>query len=208
VDPRAVLQPVGSRPPYVYWVRRLALIVVLIVLVVLAAHACSGGGSSDRDAALGQRADQHPVTSSSASPGTSATPTASEPIRSCRAQDLTVSASADATTYPRGVEPRFTAVVRNTGSACRFPTALSSRTWRILSGSYRVWSTADCRRSPAGRPVTLKPGAQVAYVLRWDRFGSVPGCASAGPKAQPGTYRLYVTIDGASAPAAVFVLAD
>lgn len=200
-----MLQPVGSRPPYVYWVRRLALLVVLTVIVVLLAHACSGGDSPSRDAGLRQRANLHPVASSSVSPSSSAPP--SGPVADCRPHDLHVAVSADATSYPRGVTPRFTAVVRNSGPACRFPTALTSRTWRILSGSYQVWSTADCHRSPTGRRVTLKAGAQVSYVLQWDRFGSVPGCASAGPKAQPGTYRLYVTIAGASAPAAVFVLA-
>ena len=84
---------------------------------------------------------------------------------------------------------------------------MSSRTWRIVSGSYQVWSTADCPRSQSGKPVTLKAGGQLSYVLQWDRFGSTPGCATAGARAQPGTYRLYVAIDGASSQAAVFVLA-
>jgi hypothetical protein len=207
VDPRAVLQPVGARPPYVYWVRRLALLLVAAVIVGLVAHACAGGGSSGRDAGLGQRADQQPLSSSTASPGTSASPATSGAIADCRPHDLSVAVSADATIYPRGVTPRFTAVVRNTRRTCRFPTALATRTWRIVSGSFQVWSTADCPRSRAGRRVTLKAGAQLSYVLQWDRFGSVPGCASAGPKAQPGTYRLYVTVDGAYAPAVVFVLA-
>lgn len=203
-----MLQPVGSRPPYVYWVRRLALLVLLTVIVVLAAHACSGGGNASPDAGLRPRADLHPLASSTATPGASATPSSSGPVTACVPRDLHVSVSADAARYPRGVIPRFTALVRNTGPACRFPTALTSRTWRILSGSYQVWSTADCPRSPTGRRVMLKAGAQVSYVLQWDRFGSVPGCATAGAKAQPGTYRLYVTIAGASAPAAVFVLAN
>lgn len=201
-----MLQPVGPRPPYVYWVRRIVLLAIVTVVLVLAAHACSGGGSRARDASLRQRADQQPAAGTSALPTPSASSAAAR-TPACRARDLALSVSTDSSSYRPGVEPRFTAVVRNNGPTCRFPTALASRTWRILSGSYQVWSTADCPRSPAGRRVALKAGAQVSYVLTWDRFGSVPGCAAAGPRAQPGTYRLYVTIAGASAPAAVFVLA-
>ena len=203
-----MLQPVGSRPPFVYWVRRLALLVVLTVTVVLVAHACAGGDKARPDAGLRPRADQQPMASSSASPAASATPAASGPVTGCVPSNLDVTVSADATTYARGVDPRFTAVVRNTGPACRFPTALSSRTWRILSGTDEVWSTADCPRSTQGKPVRLKSGGQITYVLPWDRFRSTPGCAVAGAPAQAGTYRLYVTIAGASGPATVFHLAD
>jgi hypothetical protein len=206
VDPHAVLQPVGSRPPHVYWVRRLVLLVGVTVLVVLASHACAGGGSPSGNAQLRQRADQQPLVSSSPTP--SASTVAAAPVTSCRARDLTVAVTADATNYALGVDPRFTAVVRNSGPACRFPTALSTRSWRILSGADEVWSTGDCPRSAGGKPVRLAARAQITYVLPWDRFRSTPGCAVAGAPAQAGTYRLYVTIAGASAPAVVFHLAD
>jgi hypothetical protein len=207
VDPRAVLQPVGSRPPYVYWVRRLALLMALAVIVVVGAHACAGG-SPTRDATLKQRAHLHPLATSTPSPATSGSAAVSGPVTDCRSQNLGVTVSADATAYPLGVDPRFTAVVRNNGPTCRFPTALSTRTWRIVSGSDEVWSTADCPRSQAGKRVRLKAGAQITYVLPWDRFRSTPGCAVAGAPAQAGTYRLYVTIAGATGPATVFHLAD
>jgi hypothetical protein len=208
VDPRAVLQPVGSRSPHVYWARRIALLAAVTVIALLLAHACSGSGSSSRDSGFRQRADQHPAPVITPSSVASRSPAPSRPITACLAGDLKVAVSADATTYPRGARPRFTAVVRNTGPACRFPTALSTRTWRIMSGTDQVWSTADCVRSTQGKPVRLKAGAQVTYVLPWDRFRSTPGCAVAGAPAQAGTYRLYVTIAGAAGPATVFHLAD
>jgi hypothetical protein len=129
------------------------------------------------------------------------------PAAACRPKDLRVVISSDAASYPLGTNPRFTAVLRNAGPACRFPTALSTRTWRILSGVDEVWSTADCPRSSAGKSVRLKAGGQITYVLPWDRFRSTPGCAVAGAPAQPGTYRIYVTIDGASGTPVVFHLA-
>ena len=201
-----MLQPVGPRPPYVYWVRRLVLLAIVVLAVIFLAQACSGGSSGAGDTSLRQRANQHPLTSPSASPSAATTPAPA--LTGCRPQDLRVDVSSDATTYARGVRPRFTAVVRNAGPACRFPTALSSRTWRILSGVDEVWSTADCPRSPNGRRVTLKAGQQITYVLPWDRFRSTPGCTLEGAPAQAGTYRLYVTIAGANGRPAVFHLAD
>jgi len=202
-----VLQPVGGRPPHVYWVRRIGLLVLVIVLVLLGSHAC-GAGADDGSARPQTDQSRPTVTatpSTSTSPGGATAVAASVP---CRPTALRISVTSDATSYSRGVRPRFTAVVRNTGPACRFPTALASRTWRILSGTDEVWSTADCPRSPDGKRVRLKAGGQVTYVLPWDRFRSTSGCAVAGAPAQAGTYRLYVTIAGASAAPAVFHLAD
>ena len=204
-----MLQPVGPRPPYVYWVRRLFLLAVVLLAVVVLVHACSGG-STGSDRSLRQRADQQPLTggSSSPSPSPSASAAANGPAAACQPRDLRVEVSSDAATYALGVRPRFTAVVRNAGPTCRFPTALSSRTWRILSGVDEVWSTADCPRSSDGKRVTLRSGQQITYVLPWDRFRSTPGCALEGAPAQAGTYRLYVTIAGATGQPAVFHLAN
>jgi len=202
-----VLQPVGPRPPHVYWVRRLLLLAIVVLAGVLLVHACSGGSTPSGQGPLRQRADQQPLAGQTTTPTASSTPSAGA-LTDCRPHDLRVAVSSDATTYPRGARPRFTAVVRNAGPACLFPTALSSRTWRILSGVDEVWSTADCSRSPDGKPVTLKAGQQITYVLPWDRFRSTPGCAAEGAPAQAGTYRLYVTIAGANGRPAVFHLAD
>jgi hypothetical protein len=206
-----VLQPVGPRPPHVYWVRRLVLLAALVVVVVAAAHACAGGGSgggSGSGPSLRQRADQQPLPRPSTTSSAPETPATAARITACRSRDLRVAVSADRASYPLGSDPRFTAVLTNTGPACWFPTALSSRTWRILSGVDEVWSTADCARSAAGKRVRLKAAGQITYVLPWDRFRSTPGCAVAGAPAQAGTYRLYVTIAGASGRPAVFHLAD
>lgn len=201
-----MLQPVGPRPPHVYWVRRLVLLAIATLVVVLVAHACAGGGTG-AGGGLRQRADQQPLPGAGTTPSASTTPAAAVPVVACRAQDLRVAVSADATDYPLGVNPRFTAVLSNAGPTCRFPTALSSRSWRILSGVDEVWATADCPRSDQGKTVRLGAGRQVTYVLPWDRHRSTPGCALEGTPAQPGTYRLYVTIDGAVGHPAVFHLA-
>lgn len=202
-----MLQPVGPRPPYVYWVRRIIPLAIATLAVVLLVHACSGGSAPARDTGLRQRADQQLLAGASTSP--SASPSSGPAsVTACRSQDLRVAVSADSTSYPLGTDPRFTAVLTNAGPACRFPTALSTRTWRILSGVDEVWSTADCPRSAQGKTVRLRAGQQITYVLPWDRFRSTPGCALEGAPAQAGTYRLYVTIDGAVAQPAVFHLAN
>lgn len=116
-------------------------------------------------------------------------------------------ASTDATTYPAGVSPRLSVVVRNASTTpCRFRSDPRARTWSILSGSDQVWSTADCGRAGRRALSRLGAGKTISYVVVWDRHRSVTGCTSPGTEAQPGTYRLYVTVDGARSAAAVFHL--
>jgi hypothetical protein len=85
-------------------------------------------------------------------------------------------------------------------------TSSALRTWTITSGADRVWTTGDCPRSKARAHQRLRPGETVSYRLVWDRHRSATGCPSDTPEAGPGTYRLDVTVNGASAPTVVFHL--
>lgn len=191
------MRPVGPRPPYVYWTRRLVLIAVVVVLVVLLAHACSGGSAK-------------PSGSGSPTPTpTGSTPTTPTKPTTCAVDALTTTASVDATTYPSGALPQFTAEVRNTGTVpCRLPTRQAARTWSVFSGNDQVWTTGDCPREHKPSFHRLGVGKGISYVVTWDRHRSVAGCVTAGDAAQPGTYRLYVTIAGSHAKAVIFHLTD
>lgn len=197
MDPDAILTPVGPLPPRVYWLRRAALLVLVVVLVVGTVKACSGGGGADR---LGSE-PQPSVTTTTPAPKT-------KPSR-CGRDALEVTAGADAASYPAGVLPQLTAEVRNVSDVpCRLAVEQDSRIWTVVSGEDQVWSTADCPHPGERTLHRLGAGKAITYRVAWDRHRSVEGCATPGDEAQPGTYRLLVTIDRAQAKPVVFHLTD
>ena len=200
MDPSPLLHPVGPEPARVYWVRRAALAALLVVLLVGAAYACSGGGGSSGRPG-GTAADQP-------APTVTTTTTSPKPgVPRCGGKRLRVEAATDADTYPAGSTPRLTAVVVNAGTGpCRLATQPGARSWSISSGPDQVWSTDDCGHRSSVRLERLKAGHQVTYAVTWDGNRSEPGCASPGAQAQPGTYRLDVTVDGARAQPVIFHL--
>jgi hypothetical protein len=196
VDPDAILKPVGPLPPRVYWLRRAGLLMLVVVLLAGTVKACSGGGGgTDR---LGSE-PQPSVTTSTPAPHT-------KPTR-CSRDALDVTAGADAETYPAGVLPQLTAEVRNVSDApCRLAVEQDSRIWTVVSGADQVWSTADCPH-PGDRSLhRLGAGKAITYRVAWDRHRSEEGCATPGAEAQPGTYRLLVTIDRVKSEPVVFHL--
>ena len=200
MDASALLHPVGPEPPRVYWVRRAWLVAILVVLVIGGAYACAGGGSSDNGEGAGASPRPTP-TAGVTSPAPAAV------VHRCGAKRLRVETTTDDDTYPVGSTPRLTAVVVNdSDEPCRLATQASARTWVISSGADEVWSTEDCASKGVAALKRLKAGHQVTYVVTWDGHRSEPGCASPGDAAQPGTYRLDVTVDGARAKPAIFHL--
>lgn len=198
MDPDALLHPVGPQSPGVYWLRRLGLLVLLVVLVVGLAKACSGGGDDpDR---LSTDPDPTVTTSPEPSPG--------KPKR-CDKDSITVTATADADTYPAGVLPHLSAEVSNVSDEpCRLASEEAARSWSVLSGDDEIWTTTDCEH-PRNRVIhRLGAGKAITYSVVWDRHRSIDGCATPGEEAQPGTYRLFVSVDGVDAKRVIFHLTD
>lgn len=203
MDPRAWRDPVGPLPARVYWRRRLVPLLVVLVVVVVAARGCAGGGGEGGGQAVTATTRPTPLPTS---PRPSPTQSTAPP---CRPGDLRVVASTDATSYPAGVEPRMTVTITTRAGACRLDDA-ATRTWTIRSGTDRVWTTADCASptptsSVKPHRVRVTPHHAVTHTLVWARHRSTAGCGQGAP-AQPGTYRLYVTVDGVTSPAAIFHL--
>jgi hypothetical protein len=193
MDGRALLQPVGPLPPGVYWRRRLIVAVLLVIIIVLIARACSGPS-------------RHPA-SSAGSLGATTTTTTPSPAP-CSPGSLTAVASTDAVRYPAGVIPRLKVTIRtNRTDGCVFSISRSTVTWAVYSGADLVWTTAQCGAGVAAAQVEVRPAHPVARVVSWDRHRSKAGCAAAGrTEAQPGTYQLFVTVQGAKVGPAVFHL--
>lgn len=199
MDPHAVLRPVGPQPPGVYWRRRALLLAIVAVVVVAVVWACTGSAGTSPTGAGTQPVSPRPSATSSSSAPAGATDL-------CRRADLRVSATTDATAYPPGSTPRLSASLTNLGTAtCRFNAAASARVWRILSGADEVWSTADCTTTHGTALATIGRGATIRWSMTWDRRRSGQGCTP-GADAQPGTYRLYVTIDRIASAGTVFHL--
>jgi hypothetical protein len=198
VDPDALLHPVGPQSPRVYWLRRLALLVLLLVLVVGLVKACSGG------AAEPDRVTSGPQPSAT----TSSAPSTGKPPR-CSEDTIEVAATADAETYPADVLPHLSAEVRNiSDEPCRLASEEAARSWSVLSGDDEIWTTTDCEH-PRNRVIhRLGAGKAITYSVVWDRHRSIDGCAEPGDEAQPGTYRLFVSVDGVDAKRVIFHLTD
>lgn len=174
------------------------LLAVAVIVVVLIARACSGGTTPNPSA----------TPPPSATPSATPTPTPSTlRTTTCQKQDLQVTAATDAVSYPSGVLPRLSAVVRNTsGQVCRFRTAPAQRVWTIVSGPDRIWTSTDCTTSTSVATSRLRPGHTIAYALVWNRHRSAKGCPAQTSAAAPGTYQLRVSVNGVAAGTVVFHL--
>jgi len=196
MDRRALLHPVGPLPERVYWTRRLVPLGIVLLLVVIIAIGCSGGSAPA----------QHPSAATTPTPSPTRTATTATSGR-CGAGQIAVEASTDATSYPAGVEPVLRVTIRNTGSTrCVLTESPSARTWTIISGTDRIWTTAGCNASHASARTPLAPGGTSTHALSWNRHRSGQNCTTSTTTAAPGTYQLVVTVNGVTSAPAVFHL--
>ncbi len=197
----SVVHPVGKRPPRVYWIRRvvvlllfLAVVAAVVVLGSLAVRFVSGLGGEDAAAA----------TVPSESPTTPAGP---DGPAACGPTDLELGLAADATSYPAEATPAFTLSVTNVGaSSCTFDASAANREVVVTSGSDRIWSSADCRGETAEELLLLAAGAGSPTTVAWDRQRSAEGCPSDLPAPRPGTYQATATVAGVTLPPVAFTL--
>jgi hypothetical protein len=196
-----VIHPTGPQPPGVYWVRRAVAVVVLLVLILGVRWLLTGrSGDSDTPVAA-------PTTSSSASP-TSASPAASSAqpsasatsaspkptgtaVAACTKDQITVTASTDAASYPVGSTPRLRMKIENTSDkACTRDIGAPQNELVITSGSVRVWSSDDCNPGGTAQVVTMAPGQSYSVSVTWLGHLSKKGCPANQPIASKGTYKL------------------
>ena len=125
----------------------------------------------------------------------------------CAAGSLVLSLFGSGTTFGPGDRPRFQVDVVDVGSGgCVFDTGSRSVRLVIMSGTDRIWSSADCSRSTAPAPLRLRRGVPYIASFTWDEARSAPGCRAARTAALPGTYTATGYGGGAASPTAVFVL--
>ena len=184
----SLLRPVGSEPPSVYWVRRLAAALVVIAILASIAWLLGGGGGSG-DAAAPVATPSASATAS-ASASASPSPTSTEPLE-CPDASILVTASTEQRSYPVGSNPTLTLAIENVGtSACIRDVGPKANELEITSGGYHVWSSDDCSASDKSKMTLLQPGDKVASSITWDGLLSSKGCPADPAKAKPGNYEL------------------
>ncbi|MDT4960215.1 MAG: hypothetical protein QOD31_4014 [Pseudonocardiales bacterium] len=211
-----MLHPIGTRPPAVYWRRRLALFIALLVLVVLTAWVLRPGGDK-KQAAADTSPHSTPHSTSHAAP-TSAHPTSKHASTSakasstrspvaapCQAGALKVAAVVDKPSYRVGEQPMVLLQVTNTGSApCVQNLADSQVELRVYNGESRVWGSHDCTVQAGVSDRTLAVGQPVRVSVVWSGLSSQPKCAGTRQRVGAGTYTLYALLSGKEGTAIQF----
>jgi len=217
-----MLHPIGSRPPAVYWRRRLALCVALLGLIGLTAWVLRPGG--DKSAAApspthfsrqSSSSSTHPTTSGATTkhPTTSAKatksggPSHSAAPAACTTAALKVAAVVGRSSYSVGDQPVVMLQVTNTGRApCVQDLADSQVELRVYNGESRVWGSHDCSIQPGTSERMLAVGAPVRVSIVWSGLSSQPKCAGTRQRVGAGTYTLYALLSGHEGVAAQFAV--
>jgi len=213
-----LLNPKGSEPPSVYWIRRGAIVVIAITVLValwwLISSLLGGRGGGDTpsaDAGSGSAvasagASGEPDASSAPSSGASSSEKA--PITACQDSDIKVSATTDAATYPVGSTPKLTLTIKNTGDVtCKRDVGPKANSLEITSGGYHVWSSDDCNASDKTKVIKLQPDQAAVSTITWPGHLSQKGCPNGqGAAAKAGRYAVIGKNDGVTSDATPFGL--
>ncbi|MEX0913469.1 MAG: hypothetical protein WDZ57_00825 [Demequina sp.] len=200
-------QPVGDLPPEVYWRRRLVivggLLLLILVLWFLITSPSGGEGTGVTDSA---------IPSPTASPTTTAAASGSLAVgRECTEGDLEITTTPNPFTSDADSLPRFDVVIEHVGdSPCLLQTAHEDSELLIMSGSDRIWSSADCPdQSPINeREFLLEAGQEEDFQVTWPRTRSAPECATVTAEPAPGFYLADLSLQGIAAEQVQFELAD
>ncbi|WP_238986145.1 hypothetical protein [Kocuria sp. SM24M-10] len=215
-DPRRVSPEVYRRRRIVAAVA--AGVLLLLVAVGIGAAVVAMLGSDEPEAAPAPAAASAAPTVSrepfadftprpDESPSASASAAATEaPAEECGA-DLAVRASTDRESYREGEEPVLVLTLENTGDdPCTVNAGTSQMVYEVSSGADTVFDSRHCQAGSEDAERTLEPGQEESARLTWNRQRTAEGCAEAGGEAQPGYYRLLVSLGERTSEPAAFVL--
>jgi len=198
----ALFFPVGPEPSFVYWIRRLTLLLALGTLIFGIWWVFTSRGSTEQSIPAS-------TSSPSAEPSTdptaesSPTPTVDPPAASetgtdasvgaapvdCQDSVIKVKARSDKSTYTVGETPELKLTITNIGDlACNRDVGPRANELEVTSGGYHVWSSDDCSASDASKIIVMKPGEKVSSSITWNGRLSQKGCPSEGAEAKPGRY--------------------
>ncbi|MDR1833731.1 MAG: hypothetical protein LBQ92_03650 [Propionibacteriaceae bacterium] len=178
-------EPPKPTPAYVYFFRRLLMLlafgVVLTGLVFLgvAIHGTLQDPSKQQTAP--------PTATATVAETPSQAPTPTGPV-ACEGKSLKLTVAGFAKLKVTGSQT-FNLTIKNKGKeACLLKVDGSSYTLTVVSGSDRIWSTADCPEWVPEADLTLAAGASHEFSVDWTLRRSDGSCKLVKKQLKPGTY--------------------
>jgi hypothetical protein len=201
---------VGPLPPAVYWRRRGAVGAALLA-VLLGFTTCTAGGS-DAASDGAEKAAETPSARPSPAPVTPVpSPSAiaqAAPGGACTDAQLSLTAVPVSESFRSGTMPKLRLVIQNVGSApCRRDVGADEQELRVMTGTQRVWSSDDCQPLKGRSLRTLAAGEKRTYTLTWSGKHSVPGCAEARTRVEPGRYEVQARLGSLLSERVAFTIA-
>ena len=191
--------PIGPEPGFVYWIRRITLLLAVGTLIFGVWWFATGRAAQEQaspspdvsQSAAPASAEPSPSVPAPESPSPSATeevnPTAA-PV-DCQDSSIKVRARSDKSTYVVGETPVLKLTITNIGDvACKRDGGPKANELEVTSGGYHVWSSDDCSASDASKIMVMKPGEKVSSSITWNGRLSQKGCPSEGAEAKAGRY--------------------
>ena len=188
----------STRPsPVVYRRRRLAALIAGLLVIVLLVWAGVAIASSLRpkeaEAKPPQTTAPSDVPTAPESTGPVAEPSNGTAV--CAEGDVSVAATTAQATHGPSQNPVLVMTIKNIGkSECIVNVGTSQQEFTVMSGSDRIFSTADCLADPSDIEITMKPGSSESARFTWDRVRSAPGCKIVNAKPRPGWYGFTATL--------------
>ena len=185
-----MLYPRGPRPIWVYWARRLVILLVIGVIV-----GGIGWVVMHRAAPASPASNAAVVEPSSGSSGEAVS--SGEPIEptgapvDCIDSAMLVEVATGAKRYTLGDTPKITLSVTNVGAiGCLRDVGPKANSVEITSGGYHIWSSNDCTPDDTADITMLDPGERVDSVFTWDGMETQKGCPEPGTEVKVGRYEV------------------
>jgi hypothetical protein len=184
------LHPVGTQAAWVYWARRVGLLVALVALVGIAFVLFRPPDDSTLAAV-----PAGPATSASQPASASATPAASESPSptptgppACDQTNTGLALAGYQKVKQNGKQPFKVALTNNGGVPCVLDLKPANFSLTVTSGTDRIWTTDDCAKWVPAKKQTLKQQKAYEFTIEWGIARSGSGCKQAKSLLRPGTY--------------------
>lgn len=189
------LLDLGPQSPRTYWIRRGA--VVLAAALLLWGLFALFTPKNDAVVAVPSVTPSVSATlpspsvsvsaSASASPSVSASASPTGPV-ACDPLNVEVDLAGFRSVAVGSKQPFKVTVGNNTAVPCILDLKTETFALKVVSGTDRIWSTADCPKLVPAKKTTLKAGKAYEFTIEWPGKRSQPGCTLVDKDLGVGTY--------------------